>query len=156
MAHRDPAATIVAVDQLAALQAARTMAESIDLLDRFQGIEGDPRQVSVGTESFDLVVLPQLLSGYSDSDAAIVLAKAAAALRSGGRLVAPDLYIGPGRAGLTETLGRLSVHLATDGGRVRDLRECQNMFLAAGLGSIQFTYLSASEAGLGMIVAERA
>lgn len=156
MAHRDPSATIVAVDQAGALQAARTMAESIDLADRFRGIEGDPRHVTVGSEAFDLVVLAQLLSGYNDQDAAAVLSKAAASLRSGGRLVAPDLYLGPGRAGVKEAFGRLAVHLSSAGGRVRDLRECQGMFLAAGLTSVQFTYLAASEAGLGMIVAERA
>ena len=155
MAHRDGAATIVGVDQAAALQAARTMAESIALSDRFRGIEGDPRTATVGTDAFDLVVLPQLLSGYSDQDAAAVLSKAVAALRPGGRLAAPDLYVGPGKAGLKETIGRLSVHLATAGGRVRDLRACQAMFADAGLTAIQFTYLTASEAGLGMIVAQR-
>ncbi len=156
LAHRDGAATIVAVDQAAALRAARTMAESISLLDRFRGLEGDPRTVTLGSETFDLAVLPQLLSTYGDADAANVLRRATDALRPGGRLVAPDLYLGPGGAGLKETLGRLSIHLATAAGRVRDLRECQRMFSEAGLTGIQFTYLAASEAGLGMIVANRA
>lgn len=155
MAHRDGSAMVVAVDQAGAVQAARTMAESISLADRFRGIEGDPRTVAIGSEAFDLVVLPQLLSGYDDADAAAVLQKATTALRSGGRLVAPDLYLGPGGAGIKETLGRLSVHLSTSGGRVRDLRECQVMFTEAGLTAIQFTYLAASEAGLGVIVASK-
>ncbi len=155
MAHRDGTATIVAVDDAGALRAARRTAESISLLDRFRGIEGDPRTVTLGDGAFDLAVLPQLLSTYSDADAVKVLARAAATLRPGGRLVAPDLYLGPGGAGLKETLGRLSIHLSTSAGRVRDLRECQRMFSEAGLTGIQFTYLAASEAGLGMIVAQR-
>ncbi|MCA9135830.1 MAG: methyltransferase domain-containing protein [Planctomycetales bacterium] len=156
MAHRDESATIVAVDHPAAISAARSTADSIELGGRFKTIDSDPIFATVGENNFDLVVLPQLLSGYSDSQATELLRKAAAAATSGGRVVAPDFYVGPGRAGLQESLNRLSIHLATAAGRVRDLRECQQMFLGAGLGSIQFTYLAASEAGLGMIVAEKA
>lgn len=155
MAHRDAESDIVAVDEAASLVAARSTAESIGLGDRFRPIEGDPLTVTLGEQSFQLVVLPQLLSGYSDEQSAGLLAKAAATVRPGGRVVAPDFYAGPGRAGLKESLNRLSIHLDTPSGRVRDLRECQKLFLEAGLGSIQFTYLAASEAGLGMIVAQK-
>ncbi|QEF96359.1 Mg-protoporphyrin IX methyl transferase [Stieleria maiorica] len=154
-AHRDAGATVVAVDEAAALKAACSTADSIGLSDRFRTIESDPLAATVGEQQFDLVVLAQSLSGYSDDQAARLLQKSAAALKSGGRIAAPDFYLGPSRAGLKESLGRLSVHLATPAGRVRDLRECQAMFLAAGLGEIQFTYLAASEAGLGMMVAAR-
>ena len=155
MAHRDAEASIVAVDEPAALQAARRTAESIGLGDRFKTIESDPLAVTVGRQQFELVVLAQMLSGYSDDQAASLLEKAAETLKPGGRIAVPDFYIGPGRAGLKESLGRLSIHLATPQGRVRDLRECQAMFQAAGLGGIQFADLAASEAGLGMMVAEK-
>lgn len=155
MAHRDADSTIVAVDQASAIRAARSTAESIGLDDRFSAIESDPTLATVGEQQFDLVVLAQLLSGYSDAQATDIVEKAVTALKPGGRLVAPDFYIGPGRAGLKESLSRISIHLATAAGRVRELRECQEMFVSAGLGAIQFTYLAASEAGLGMIVAEK-
>jgi SAM-dependent methyltransferase len=155
MAHRDADSSIVAVDQASALQAAANTAQSIGLQDRFESLESDPRSVNLGERTFDLAILAQVLSGYSDSEAAGLLEKAAAALKPGGRLVAPDYYVGPGRAGLKESLSRLSIHLTTPRGRVRDLQECQQMFLRAGLESIQFTFLAASEAGLGMIVASK-
>ncbi|MCO8120777.1 methyltransferase domain-containing protein [Stieleria sp. TO1_6] len=155
MAHRDAQATVVGVDQAAALAAAKTLAESIELGDRFKSIESDPLLATVGSNQFDLVVLAQLLSSYGDTQAVELIGKSVAALKSGGRLVAPDFYIGPGKAGLTETTSRLAIHLATRDGRVRDLRQSQQMFQDAGLQSIQFTYLAASEAGLGMIVAEK-
>jgi hypothetical protein len=155
MAHRDADASIVAVDQAASIQAARSTADSIGLADRFSAIESDPTVATLGQQHFDVVILAQMLSAYSDSQASGLLQKATDALRPGGRLVAPDFYLGPGRAGLKESLARLSIHLATAQGRVRDLGECQAMFVAAGLGSIQFAYLAASEAGLGMIVAQR-
>ena len=156
MAHRAADSTIVAVDEAAAMKAARSTAESIGLADRFKSIESDPLSATVGEQNFEIVVLAQMLSAYSDRQASELLAKAVAALTPGGRLVAPDFYAGPGRAGLQESLSRLSIRLATPSGRVRDLPDCQQMFLDAGLASIQFTYLAASEAGLGMIVAEKA
>lgn len=153
MAHRDADATVVAVDSQNRLTAARSTAESIEMGDRFKTIESDPLNVTVGENQFDLVVLAQQMSLYSDADASTLLAKAVVATKPGGRVVAPDLYIGPGRAGLTESTGRLAVHLGTQEGAVRDLRTAQQMFQAAGLNDIQFTYLAASHEGLGMIVA---
>lgn len=154
MAHRDVESTVVAVDSQARLIAARATASSIEMGDRLKTVESDPLSVTVGEDQFDVVVLAQQLSLYSDNDVAKILSKAFAATKSGGRVVAPDLYLGPGRVGLTEAIGRLSVRLGTDGGRVRDLRECQAMFQEAGAKGIQFTYLAASREGLGMIVAK--
>lgn len=155
MAHRDADSTIVAVDEAGALTAARSNAESIGLGDRLKTIQGDPVSVTTAEANFDLVVMAQLLSAYSDAQAADLLRKASSALKPGGRIVAPDFYVGPGRAGLKESISRLWIHLATESGRVRDLRHCQQMLIDAGLGAIQFTYLAASEAGLGMLVAEK-
>lgn len=152
MAHRDPDSTVVAVDSQNRLNAARSTADSIEMGDRFKTIESDPLNVTIGEGQFDLVVLAQQLSLYSNSDASALLTKAAAATKPGGRVVAPDLYIGPSRAGLTESTGRLAIHLGTSEGQVRDLRTVQQMFQTAGLKDIQFTYLAASREGLGMIV----
>ena len=155
MAHRDAGATVVAVDNAAALKSARSTADSIGLEERLKTIDSDPEAATVAEQQFDLVVLAQLLSAFSDDQALALLKKAAAAAKPAGRVVIPDFYIGPARAGLKESLNRLRVRLSTPEGRVRDLRQCQQMCQDAGLGSIQFTYLAASEAGLGMIVAEK-
>ncbi len=61
MAHRDSDATIVAVDNQAALQAATATADSIGLSDRFKTIDADPEQVTVPDNEFDLVLLAQRL-----------------------------------------------------------------------------------------------
>ncbi|OYP28441.1 class I SAM-dependent methyltransferase [Rhodopirellula sp. MGV] len=156
MAHRDETATVLAVDHPGAVEAARATAQSINLQDRYEFLPADPRQVDLGEREFDLVVLAQVLSAYSDDEAAALVKQSASVLASGGRLAVPDLYIGPGKAGLKESLGRLTTNLATPAGRVRELRDCQQMLLAAGLGAIQFTYLAASPTGLGMMVAEKA
>ncbi|KAA5544618.1 class I SAM-dependent methyltransferase [Roseiconus nitratireducens] len=155
MAHQDAESTVVAIDQAGPLQAARTTADSIGLGDRFQTIESDPRLATLTEQAFDLVIIAQQLSVWGDEQALALLRKAAGAVKPGGRLVAPDLYAGPSRAGLDEAAGALTIHLQTPGGRVRDLREAQQMFQQAGLQSIQFTFLAASQEGLGMVVAER-
>ena len=155
MAHRDAASSIVAVDNAAAIKSAKSTAESIGLGDRFRTIESDPRQASLGDAVFDLVVIAQQLSVFSDDQAVGLVRKAAQALNPGGRLVLPDFYRGPGQPGLAESVNRLEIHLSTPSGRVRDLRFCQQMLLDAGLDEIQFVYLPASRHGLGMIVAKR-
>ncbi len=153
IAHRDAESTVVAIDQASCLKAARQTADSIELGDRFRTIESEATLATVADDSFDLVVLAQQLSLVSDEQARGLIKKSALALRAGGRLVIPDLYIGPGTIGLGEAIGRLQVRLGTPDGRVRDLRECQQMLVDAGFSDIQFTYLAASEQGLGMLVA---
>ncbi|MDM4017341.1 class I SAM-dependent methyltransferase [Roseiconus lacunae] len=155
MAHRDPESSVTAVDLAGPLESARSTAESIGLQSRLKTIEANPPEAELGEQEFDLAVLAQVLSAYSDEQAAGLLRKAVGAVRPGGRVAIPDLYLGPGKASLKETLGRIAIHLATPGGRARDLRKCQQMMTEAGLGAIQFTYLAASPMGLGMMVAEK-
>ena len=75
-------------------------------------------------------------------------------LKPGGRVIAPDFYTGPTRPNLNEAAAALALSAETDG-RARTLPEVQQMFLAAGLTSVQFTFLAASRQGLGMAVGVR-
>lgn len=155
MAHRDADATVVAIDTASALARAQQMANSIGMGDRFSGVESAPQAATLASESFDLVVIAQQLSCRIDADAARLLARAVDSMKPGGRLVAPDFYAGPTKPGLNEAAAALSLRLETDG-RARGLSEVQQMFVAAGLSSIQFTFLAASRQGLGMAVGTRA
>ncbi|MCC9600329.1 class I SAM-dependent methyltransferase [Stieleria sp. JC731] len=155
MAHRDGKSTVVAIDLAGQIEAAQSTADSIGLGDRFSTIESDPRSASPESDSFDVAILAQNLSAFSDDEAAGLLKTAFQSLVSGGQLAIPDLYQGPGKATLKESLGRLTIGLATTAGRARDLRQCQQMLIAAGFTGIQFTYLAASPMGLGMMVAQK-
>ncbi|MEO1527380.1 MAG: class I SAM-dependent methyltransferase [Planctomycetota bacterium] len=152
MAHRDADSTVVAIDEAASLSRARAMADSIGMGDRFRMIESSPDVATLAEASFDLVVIAQQLSSREDEVATRLLGRAVASLQPGGRLVAPDYYAGPAKPSLNESVAALSL-VAETAGRARPLPEVQQMLLAAGLTSIQFTYLAASRQGLGMVVA---
>ena len=152
MAHRDSAATVTAIDHPAALQAAQSTAESIELGDRFQTIESDPTETDLPDHEFDLVVLAQRLGGLDDQAAAKMLDKAASACKSGGRVVVIDPFRGPNKPDLAEAIEALRLNLQTQGGRMRSLDEIQQLMSAAGFAQIQFTFLAASQAKLGLAV----
>ena len=152
MAHRDPTSSVTAVDKKLAIEAAQATANSIELSDRFTTIEGDPIHTDVPESEFDLVVVAQRISCLDESAAKKLLAKASASAKPGGRVVVIDLFRGPGKTSLTESIEALRLDLGTKGGRMRTLEEVQADLRDAGLTKIQFTFLAASEAGLGMAV----
>ncbi len=155
MAHRDAEATVTAVDHGGALRAAQSTADSIELGDRFQTIEANSLTPPWTAADFDLVLLAQRLNCLSDEQAADLLASAVDACRGGGRVVVVDLFRGPTKHNLVESIEALSLNLETQGGRMRSLEETRNQLRRAGLEQIQFTFLSASQANLGMAVGRK-
>ncbi|QDT61996.1 hypothetical protein SV7mr_45370 [Stieleria bergensis] len=155
IAHQVPGSTVLAVDQAELLQSAQETANSIELGERYETLAENPITAELPGDAFDLAVLPQLVSCLDDQTAAGLLKSVFAALKAGGRVAIPDLYVGPAKAGLKESLGRLEVSVCTPHGKVRDLRDCDKLLRDAGFTGIQFSYLVASEQGLGMLVAEK-
>lgn len=154
-AHRDPESSVVAVDQEAALEAAKATAESIELGDRFSCVSGDPLDADVATDAFDLVIVAQRMSSLDEQAAKKLLRKAAACCALGGRVVVIDLFRSPAKTNLTEAIEALRLDLGTRGGRMRSLEEAQADLREAGLSRIQFTFIAASETNLGMAVGTR-
>lgn len=152
MAHRDGQATVVAVDDPAALVAARSTAESIDLGDRFETIAGPPAKVDLGGRQFDLVLLAQQLGATSESEGRELLRQAVAASKPGARIVVIDLFRSKGRPNLSECVQSLQVQMGTPGGHTRTLEDGQALLREAGLEAVQFTFIAASKANLGMMV----
>jgi ubiquinone/menaquinone biosynthesis C-methylase UbiE len=152
MAHRDSDATIVAVDNQAALQAATATADSIGLSDRFKTIEADPERVTVPDSEFDLVLLAQRLHCLSRDRAQSLLGRAIAAAKPGGRIVIIDLFRGPTKPNLAESLEALKLEIDTRDGQMRSLEETQKQLKALGLERVQFTFLAASRVNMGLAV----
>ncbi|MEM6468136.1 MAG: class I SAM-dependent methyltransferase [Planctomycetota bacterium] len=155
--HRKPdVATVVAVDEESVLPIARKTVESIELGSRYKWVTLEPREFAQATledAPFDIAFLPQVLTGYSDSDAEKLLTATRQSIRPGGKVVIPDAYVGPGGAGLDELTARLVIRLLTNSGRVRDLKSFQQMLVDSGFEKIQFSFLAASRGGLGIVVA---
>jgi len=179
MGHRDQQAQVTAIDHAGPIQAARSTAASIDMSDRFETLVGDPLEIELPSESFDLALLAQRISGLDDSTAVAWIHRAVAAIKPGGRVAIIDSFRGPGEAdkgpvestqepsneaaatddrdayarpSMPESVEALRVHVRTVGGRLRTLRQAQRLLIQAGLHQVQFAYLSASRLNLGIAV----
>jgi ubiquinone/menaquinone biosynthesis C-methylase UbiE len=152
MAHRDPQATITAVDQPPALEATTSTAASIGLSDRLETIQGDPQEVELAQSQFDLVLLAQRLGCLGFEQASHLLARAMAAAKGGGRVVVIDLFRGPARPNLAESIEALKLELSTRNGQMRSLHQAHSQLQSLGLEEIQFTFLAASRVNMGIVV----
>ncbi|QDT09116.1 class I SAM-dependent methyltransferase [Planctomycetes bacterium K23_9] len=152
MAHQDAQANLTVVDQENAIEAARTMANSIDLMDRFDAVVGDPMTTELGSDKFDIAVIAQRVSALGDDAAAKMMKRAVQAVRPGGRVVVIDLFRLPTKPNLSEAIEALKLNLETQQGHMRSLEQGKELFAEAGLGLVQFSFLAASRTNLGLMV----
>ena len=155
MAYRDPQARVVAVDHEAALIAAEQTARAIELGGRFLPLIGHPETVELPTNEFDFAIIAQRLNSASDESTARLLNQAISSLAPGGSLVIIDLFRGPTKPRLSETIEALRLHLGTQHGRMRTIKETEDLLARLGLDAIQFTFIAASRVNLGMMVARK-
>lgn len=151
MAHRDPNLHVTAIDHPGAIAAAAATAASIGLNERFTTIDGDVLTAELPAGSFDHVLIAQRLNSLCPEQISILLSRAATAAKPGGRVIVIDSFGGPHRPTLSESLETLRINIETVGGGVPDLPIAQERMKAAGLDSIQFTYIAASRVGLGLM-----
>lgn len=153
MAFRDPEATITAVDNQAALEAAERAANSIGLGERFTSIVGDPLEVELPDNAFDWVVIAQRYNCLAPSAASDLLRKGLNAAKPGGRIAVIDLFRGPAKANLSECVEVLKLHMETSGGAIRTLEQMNAELREAGMVDVQFAFISQSLTNLGIAVA---
>lgn len=109
------------------------------------GIEtyaGDARDLSFGKQSFDLIVLSNILHAYGRDEAGQLLIGAAQSLSAGGLLLIHD-YLADGHSSspLKGRLYDLHMMLNTYNGRIYEFKELESMLDAAGLGSSRLFHL---------------
>ncbi|TWU16291.1 class I SAM-dependent methyltransferase [Allorhodopirellula heiligendammensis] len=155
MAFREPAIHVTAIDSEAALVAAQSMADSIELNDRFEAKVGDVLDASLPADSYDMILIAQRLHAYSMEQVEQILKSCLASLKSGGRIVVIDLFRGPHRPTLSESLEALRLQVQTGEGAVPELKSAEQRFRDAGYESVQFTYIAASRVGLGMMIGSK-
>lgn len=154
IAYRDESSTVLAVDAAPALAAARSTAESIQLGHRFETMDGDPESASLPESNFDLVLIAQRLHAASPTGRQRLLDQATAALVPGGRLVLVDLFEGPARPRLAETIEALRIYLATPQGDVLSADGLQQQLRQRDFQDIRFSFIAASRINLGVMVAQ--
>lgn len=157
MAHQDQQATVVAVDTPPVLVAARSTADSIELGDRFQALETDADLLSaeLPPDEFDLVLVAQRLSRLDATQATALIDLAMAAVKPGGRVAVIDLFRGPTKPNLTESMEALRLNLGSQGGHIRSLEEIQQLLVDRGLQGVQFAFIAASKANMGLAIGEK-
>jgi len=158
LAYRDGQATIVAVDDAAALAAAQSTADAIQLADRFTTLDSEPESIELPANEYGLVVIAQRLHASTDASREQLIAKAFGTLVPGGRLVVIDLFRGPTKPRLSEAIEALRVHIGTGGtgqGRMQAVDELQALLRTHGLVDVRFTFIAASRVNLGMMVATK-
>ena len=66
-----------------------------------------------------------------------------------------DLFRGPAKPDLAESLEALRLDLDTVGGRIRSLDEIKGLLEEISLREVQFAFLAASKVNMGMAVGTR-
>jgi len=158
MAYRDGQASILAVDDESALAAAQSTARAIQLADRFETRSGDPETIELTGQEFDMVMIAQRLHTTTEAGRGLLIDKAYNALVPGGRLVLVDLFRGPTKPRLTETIEALRVHAGTGGSgeaRMQLIEDLQSQLKSRGLVDTRFTFIEASRVNFGMMVATK-
>ncbi len=157
MAYAHPAMKLVFVDEPSALGAAQTTASSIRLHDRFDTIVGDPLTVALPEDqSFDFALIAQRLHAMEPNSGDRLLQRGAAVLKPGGKLIVIDLFRGPAKPNLSESVESLKLMLQTPSGAMPPLEDARQRLERNGLMNVQFTFLANSRTNLGLMVGETA
>ncbi|WP_164103640.1 class I SAM-dependent methyltransferase [Candidatus Laterigemmans baculatus] len=155
MAFADPTATVTAVDTPPRLAAARRTISSIGLDDRYEVLEGDPLEIPLEEEAYDLVVMAGRLSAESPERDPEIFRRVEGVLRGGGELAVIDLFRGPTGPNLTEAVEALRLAVSTPQGHIRDAEAMRKSLLELGFGACQFAFLAASRQGYGLLLAAK-
>jgi 2-polyprenyl-3-methyl-5-hydroxy-6-metoxy-1,4-benzoquinol methylase len=90
VAHRNPKASVVALDWPSVLAIAQENAERTGIADRYQLLAGDAREIDFG-ESYDAILIPNLLHMWDRSTNERFLKKVYSALAPRGRAIVVEL-----------------------------------------------------------------
>jgi hypothetical protein len=102
-----------------------------------------------------LVLIAQRIGSLSSESASRLFEAALSATKPGGRLVVIDLFRGPTKPNLSECIEALRLDLGSGAGHVRSLEEIQRQLAGLGLQRVQFAFIAASKANLGLAVGEK-
>ena len=139
----EPRSEALLVDVPAVLETTHGMLESEGLADRCRVVAGDYFDQAAFREPVDLVLVSNILHMETEARARSLLARAAAALREGGRLAILGFFRNP--AGPQDFLVphfSLSCQLLTDGGRCPTSSDLSVWLEEAGFASVRSVFLT--------------
>lgn len=130
------------------LEVARDYIRRYKLEDRVTTQAGDFNQGDLGT-GYDLVLLANVLHMYSAEMASALVARAAAALEPGGRLIIHGFATDEGGTSpLEDAIFSVNIGLLTEGGRAHPLAEMTGWVTSAGLAEARSFRIDAIPTGV--------
>ena len=156
MAYADETTTVTAIDTPERLVAARRTVDSIGLGSRYEFIEADSETYQLSGNTYGLVLIAGRITPHSPEFDKATIERAKQALVVGGELVVIDLFKGPGRPGVNESIEAIRLATQTSAGQIRDAEAMRAQMVEAGFGACQFAFIAASRQGWGLLLAAKA
>mgnify|MGYP001815045272 CR=1 FL=1 len=136
---RNPEATSTQVDWPHINAAARCSLDQTGVAERFFNRDGDFHDVPFGEEEFDVVVFSHIVHQESPESNAELVARAARALKPGGRILIVDWVVDDGRTGPASSLLFMSTMLMlSSSGKSYERRELTQILTENGFAAPQF------------------
>lgn len=154
MAYRDSKLRVTSIDNASGLAQCHATYSSIDLLPQCRFVEDDYRTWSTPLGEYDLVILPEVLQLENDAAAVILLGRAADALRQDGQVVIFETLNESDGPALQLATQALEVAVAV-GGQQRSVAQIERLLRGAGFSHAQWGWLTASDRGIGLVVASK-
>jgi 3-hydroxy-5-methyl-1-naphthoate 3-O-methyltransferase len=132
-----PQARVTTVDFPEMTPITRDFAEKFGVAARYDYHEGDLRQVDIGHDAYDLLILGHIVHSEGETHGKELLRKSYAALRPGGKLLIAEYVPNDARTGpAMPLLFGLNMLLQTEEGNVFTLREYRAWLKAAGFRKV--------------------
>ena len=155
IAHHDPSVQLTLADDAVTLSGARATASSIGLADQLTMLEGDYRELELPAESFDMVLITELLSLEAVESQRHLLQRVHRALKPAGELVVVDLFGGQPEGELALSILALEMGLASSQAGPCDPRQLQLLLEETGFGQPSYAHLDAPPYLYGAMVARQ-
>jgi SAM-dependent methyltransferase len=153
LARKLPGATGTAVDWPAVLEVAKETADQLGLANRLAVLAGNYHEVEFPAAAFDLAILANVTHLETPEGNRALLAKAARALKPGGRLAVIDVFPGQPQGDLNRALYALGLALRTRQGRVYSAEELAAMMRDSDLPAPRLIPLDVPPHVLGLLLA---
>lgn len=135
-----PQARVVALDFPAVARITRQYARRYGVAKQYEYLEGNLRQVDLGRQRYDLVILGNIVHSEGASWGRVLLRRSQRALRDGGLLLIAEILPNDTRTGpAIPLLFSLNMLLHSQEGDVFTLREYRRWLRAAGFRNVRTT-----------------
>ncbi|SDK75282.1 Dimerisation domain-containing protein [Actinopolyspora mzabensis] len=137
-AQQAPRARVTTVDYSEVTPLTREFAERYGVVDRFDHIEGNLRDIDFGAESYDLAILGYILQTEGEDRSRDLLEKCHRALRPGGRLLIAEMIPDDDRTGPAAPLVyAMDMVLYTEHGDVFTMTQYRDWLHTAGFRRVE-------------------